>query len=288
MKYAILGSNGNVGSSILREFKRYGIECLQIERETISDQSMVSLFEWCNENKPDYFINCIAYMSVDLCELNPELSEQTNAKFVDTLARFIQTSTESRLIHLSSDFVFGGHDKSTPYLPNDSTSPVNIYGHHKVLGENSVLSILGSRARVVRLSSFVGNSDKKMTFLDKIQKQSLASKELRVVDDLIISITTDRVLCQSVLDAFDSDDLIQHAACHGQTSWFDLAKEFVNLSGLDIDVVPIKTRSLNLPAVRPKYSVLNPTSYSGKVSVSWQESLNDVYKGLRYPRTEEF
>ena len=288
MKYAVLGPNGNVGSSLLREFKKRGIECLPIEREIISDHSMFRLIEWSNRNKPDFFINCIAYMSVDLCELNPESSEKTNAQFVETLARFVQTSTESRLIHLSSDFVFGGHDRSSPYLPNDSTNPVNIYGHHKVFAEKSVLSILGSRARVVRLSSFVGKSDKKMTFLDKIEKQSLTSKHVRVVDDLTISITTDRVLCDSILNTFACDDLIQHSTCSGQTNWFELAKEFVNVSGLDIDVVPIKTRNLNLPAVRPEYSVLNPTSYPGIISVAWQESLRDVCQGLKFSRTEDF
>lgn len=288
MKYAVLGSNGNVGSALLREFKKRGIECLPIEREIISDPSMFRFIEWSNRNKPDLFINCIAYMSVDLCELNPESSEKTNAQFVETLARFIQTSTESRLIHLSSDFVFGGHDRATPYLPNDPTNPVNIYGHHKVFAENSVLSILGSRARVVRLSSFVGKSDKKMTFLDKIEKQSLTSKRVRVVDDLTISITTDKVLCESILKAFTSEDLIQHATCYGQTNWFELAKEFVNVSGLEIDVVPIKTRNLNLPAVRPEYSVLNPTSYPGIVSVAWQESLRDVYQRSTSSRTEKF
>ena len=288
MKYAVLGPNGNVGSSLLREFKKRGIECLPIEREIISDHSMFRLIEWSNRNKPDFFINCIAYMSVDLCELNPESSEKTNAQFVETLARFVQTSTESRLIHLSSDFVFGGHDRSSPYLPNDSTNPVNIYGHHKVFAEKSVLSILGSRARVVRLSSFVGKSDKKMTFLDKIEKQSLTSKHVRVVDDLTISITTDRVLCDSILNTFACDELIQHSTCSGQTNWFELAKEFVNVSGLDIDVVPIKTRNLNLPAVRPEYSVLNPTSYPGIISVAWQESLRDVCQGPKFSRTEDF
>ncbi len=286
MKYAVLGSTGNVGSSLLREFKKREIECLPIEREIVSDHSMFRLIEWSNRNKPDFFINCVAYMSVDLCELNPELSEKTNAHFVETLARFVQTATESRLIHLSSDFVFGGHDRSSPYLPYDATNPVNIYGHHKVFAENSVLSILGSQARVVRLSSFVGKSDKKMTFLDKIEKQSLTSNLVRVVDDLTISITTDKVLCDSILNTFASDDLIQHSTCSGQTNWFELAKEYVNISGLDIDVVPTKTRNLNLPAVRPEYSVLEPTNYPGIVSASWQESLGDVCQGSKFSTTE--
>lgn len=50
---------------------------------------------------------------------------------------------------------------------------------------------------------------------------------------------------------------IYHYSNEGVCSWYDFAKEIVELSQIDCKLNPIETKDYPLPACRPSYSLLN-------------------------------
>ncbi len=274
MKFIVLGPTGNVGSSLIKQLAIIGAPHVAIKRNLIEDHTFDSLSKSIEVCENDVFVNCVAYMSADQCEINPLKSKETNVDFVEKLVFYIANFTNSKLIHLSTDFVFSGIHQNSPYLPSDNLRPLNTYGIHKAESEEIVLRYLGNRARIIRISSYVGNSIRQSTFLDKVESGFKSGHKLRITNDLTISVSSDLRLAQSINQAFSIEDLVQHSSYSGETSWSNLAHEFFKLMSYESNIVPIGIADLNLPAHRPIYSVLMPTSYPNESSIpTWKEGL---------------
>lgn len=279
--YIVIGSTGNVGSSLLKEFKKAKITFSTLTRHEIDDKT----FDWVDRvatlSNKCVIINCVAFMSVDLCEQHPRKSENINLFFAEMLASKIKKFPNIKLVHLSTDFVFNGRNRSVPYENHEETSPINLYGVHKAASENAVKEILGKRVRVIRISSFVGRSTRATTFLDKLELAIKNNEVIKIVDDLTISISTAGLLASQIIQCFKSDELIQHAVHSGQTSWFELAQEYAKLKSLRYSFFPINIDSLSLPAPRPMYSVLSPSLlFSKSIVTNWQDGLRSTYLNL--------
>lgn len=80
------------------------------------------------------------------------------------------------LIHISTDFVFDGEQKS-PYKETDLPNPIDWYGQTKLLAEKEVTNV-GGKYSIVRIafpfrSSFPHKSDIVRTIIDKLRNSSL-------------------------------------------------------------------------------------------------------------------
>jgi dTDP-4-dehydrorhamnose reductase len=281
MHYIFIGSTGNVGSSLLREFDKAGMSYSTLTRREIEDDT----FEWVPRatalSTSCVIVNCVAFMSVDLCQQNQKTSELVNLVFAQNLALKLKNSANAKLVHLSTDFVFSGMNRSTPYTNDEKTNPINVYGVHKADSEKVVREILGNRVRVIRISSFVGRSARATTFLDKIEMAIKRKENIEIVDDLTISISTAGLLASQIARCFQSDQQIQHAVHSGQTSWFELAQEYARINSIDFSLFPISVDSLQLPAPRPRYSVLSPSPvFSGSINTNWKDGLRSTYSDM--------
>lgn len=83
---------------------------------------------------PDVVVNCAAMTQVDECEEKRDLCWQINADAVENIARACK-SIGSRLVQVSTDFVFDGEDG--PYNEKARPLPLNYYGRSKQAGENA-------------------------------------------------------------------------------------------------------------------------------------------------------
>ena len=84
----------------------------------------------------DIIVNAAAYTAVDKAESEPEIATLVNATTPGRLAA-VARETGARLIHISTDYVFDGK-KPEPYVEDDPTSPVNVYGRSKLDGELAI------------------------------------------------------------------------------------------------------------------------------------------------------
>ncbi len=106
--------------------------------------------------RPDVILNCAALSQPAECDKNPALSHALNVTLPETLAR-ISGEFGARLIHLSSEQVFSGA-QTQPYTPDDTVSPINLYGRQKVESEQRVHLLAPRLAVTLRAPLLMGNS----------------------------------------------------------------------------------------------------------------------------------
>jgi dTDP-4-dehydrorhamnose reductase len=152
---------------------------------------------------PDAIIHTAANANIDYCQANQEEALEINARVTQRMAD-LATRLGARLIYCSTDNVFDG--EKGLYDEDDPTSPVNFYGHTKVLGEEYVLRMPrgGVVARVAIVMGLpmlgVGNSflSKMIPVLEKGEQLGVPPLEIRSPVDVA-------TLGQALLELADHD-----------------------------------------------------------------------------------
>jgi len=211
-----------------------------------------------------------------------------NAKAPAALAR-ATAQAGIPLIHLSTDFVFGG-TKSTPYEEMDIIGPLGVYGASKAAGESSVQSE-NPKHLILRTAWLVspdgGNFVKTMLRLAKtLDEVSVVNDQLGCptsADDLANVLR--RVLWR--LEAESPPYGIYHLVNSGEATWHDLAKavfDQAQAAGYKVPVLKaIPTSGYPTPARRPVNSRLDTKKLRRDFGVSlrpWQEAVSDVVAAL--------
>jgi dTDP-4-dehydrorhamnose reductase len=206
---------------------------------------------------PDCVLHCAAYTDVDGAETDEATAEAVNVLGTRNVVRAVR-GTHATVVYFSTDYVFDGQ-KGRPYVESDRPEPLNVYGRTKLQGEREVLGwVRGVVIRTSWLFSETGSNFVK-TILAAARDQAHSGEPLRVVDDQVGSPTYAGHLAEAV------DDVIRrglppglyHMAGSGYCSWCELAREVVQLAGLDVDVEPIATVETARPAPRPPFSALD-------------------------------
>jgi dTDP-4-dehydrorhamnose reductase len=102
--------------------------------------------------RPDLVINCAGVCDVETCERSPDFAWAVNVEGTRLLVEHAPSGT--RLVHCSSDHVFGGD--AGPYREDSPTAPISVYGRSRVAAEALVLARPGSL--VVRGGLWIGPS----------------------------------------------------------------------------------------------------------------------------------
>ena len=196
----------------------------------------------------------------------------------------------AKLVHISTDYVFSGESvsHSTPYTEFDTPLPLNVYGRSKLAGEDMVRHLC-QRHFIVRTSALfgvAGSSGKGGNFVETILQLARERSELRVVSDQVFSPTYTRDLAGKLAQLINTEYYgIFHITNSGSCSWYEFAKEILNLAGLRTPAIPITTPTASpQEARRPGFSVLD--NYHLRLlgmddMRPWQEALRDymVSKG---------
>ncbi len=221
---------------------------------------------------PDLIVNCGAYTQVDRAETDQDTCNKVNA-----IAPVLMAGFAKKMIHLSTDYVFGADAvRSRPYRETDTPGPINIYGASKLAGETALLKQFPN-ALVIRTSWLYSTCFGKNFFLT-MQRLFAERDQVRVVNDQMGTPTSARALAQ-VLGRFidnPSTNGVYHYSGQGQATWFDFAQEIKNLLGASAQVIPVKSNEFITPAKRPHYSVLDKTKIEQNLGISilgWRDQL---------------
>ncbi|MEM3891696.1 MAG: dTDP-4-dehydrorhamnose reductase [Nitrososphaerales archaeon] len=271
MKIIVIGSTGQLGTDLMRvlgqDHEVVGLTHKEIEVTCSQSCKVLKM------HNPDIVINTAAYVKVDQCEVEPEKAFAVNAigaKNVTEASMEVGATT----VFISTDYVFNGL-KGQPYTEEDTPTPPNTYGISKLAGEfftkqNPKHYIL----RVASLFGVVGASGKGGNFVETVVGKAKRGDELSVVDDMWVSPTYTRDAAEAIKIILEQrlPYGIYHVVNDGYCSWFEFAKEALNLIGAGVDVKPIKSSQLQVKASRPRFSALKSVKLPFKMR-GWREAL---------------
>ena len=289
MKILVTGKNGQLGKSIHKivTSNEQNSEFVFIGREVLDLSSQDNIINYFNNNSFDIIINCAAYTAVDKAEKEVELANYINHLAISKIAE-ISNKQKIKLIHISTDFIFDGVSEKA-YLESDNPSPLSIYGKSKLEGEVAVCAAMQKNAIIIRTSWLY--SEYSNNFVETILRKAKKCDELNVVSDQFSSPTNASDLAKVIIQIINHkkfrnhDQLTQiyHYSSCGVCSWFEFAREILELANIDCQVNPIETKDYLTAARRPKYSFLNTDKIVKGFGLEipfWKDSLKESIANL--------
>ena len=280
MKVLVTGAGGQLGTDLCTV--PHDFEVIPLTHDDIEITDMNSVEEICSRHRPDAIINTAAYVRVDDCETEPDKAFSVNALGARNVAVVAQ-ELGAKLVHLSTDYVFGGENKprSIPYTEFDTPVPLSTYGKSKLAGEGFVRHLCCKHfiVRASGLFGVAGSSGKGGNFVETMLRLAKERDELRVVNDQLFSPTYTKDLAEKIAQLIDTQYYgIFHVTNKGSCSWCEFTREILNLAGLKTPVIPITSDRYPQKARRPHYSVLD--NYHLRLlgmddMRSWQDALKD-------------
>jgi dTDP-4-dehydrorhamnose reductase len=284
----VTGASGQLGSELKVSSKNYfGYEFIFTDLDKLDITEEKAVNDFIKLNHPDWIINCAAYNLVDKAESDYENAVRINGLAVKNLVESIK-GTESKLIHISTDYVFDGNS-NIPYNENSVTNPQSAYGRSKLEGER--FALLHNGTMIIRTSwlfSSFGNN-----FVKTIIRHGKEKESLRVVFDQVGTPTYAADLADTILliiskvirnqIAFNAG--IYHYSNEGVCSWYDFATEIILASRLKCKVNPILSKDFPSIVKRPFYSVLDKSKIKENYGIEiphWKVSLGKCMRLLRY------
>lgn len=245
----VVGSKGMLGTDLIQVLSGdvRGVDIEEIDITSFESTRRVLL-----TLKPQVVVNAAAYTDVDGCETRQELAMQVNGEGVAHLALAVR-EIGAKLVQVSTDYVFDGK-KESPWLEDDPTRPLSVYGESKLAGELNARLVPDHL--IVRTQWLYGQGGK--NFVETMLRLGGEKKELSVVDDQfgVPTWTVDFGLAIKALIDMGCRGTY-HAANAGSCSWNGFARAIFEEAGLDVAVTPMATTELGRPAARPLYSVLD-------------------------------
>ena len=274
-KVLITGAGGQLGQCFQKQAGKFPDLEFVFATSEMFDLTLTPVMDiFLRKHQFDYCINCAAYTNVEQAESNREMAFHVNADSVKHLARACRDN-DVTLIHFSTDYVFDGC-KKTLYSEEDETSPINIYGGSKLMGEESIQKEMEKYFifRTSWLYSDIGHN-----FYNTIIKRAEAGEELNITTEQTGTPTNAYDLAEFVLRIIDqgsSEYGIYHYSNLGEATWYDFAAEILRLTGNSGKVELKENNSFVTVAKRPEYSVLSKDKTLrtfGQQILPWQESL---------------
>ena len=269
MKIAIIGSNGRLGATLVREYQR-DYEVTSYDRSQFDLGQVDRIRSALAGAKFELLINCAALTNVDYCESHREEAFVVNAETPRLLAK-IANEKSAKLVHFSTDYVFDGK-KMGPYVEEDKAVPLSVYGESKLEGERRVLEV-SSQNLVVRLSWVFGPD--KPSFIDQIIQRARESGVVTAVADKFSAPTYTIDVASWLRLAVDKDaNGILHLANNGGCSWQEWAQYAIDVCrslGIPLKAERVGAVSLadmkNFVAQRPVYTVLSTSKFAAFTGV---------------------
>jgi dTDP-4-dehydrorhamnose reductase len=284
-KVLVTGANGQLGSELKKinvNFSAFAFEFIDLDALDLTNPHAVR--QYFDQRHFDCIINCAGYTTVDKAETEPEKAFRINGE-VPGMLQEICSVQHSRLIHLSTDYVFDGH-ASIPYVETDTTSPQCVYGRSKLAGE---IEVLKNPENIVIRTSWL-YSVQGTNFLKTMLRLGKEKRSLNVVCDQVGTPTSAADLAHAILSICSrlfSDRKnaggIYHYSNEGVCSWYDFAVEIMKMAGLNCNINPITSDQYPSSVKRPPFSVLNKAKIKATFGLEiphWKKSLEKVLKSM--------
>ena len=273
MRIAVTGAAGGLGGAFVaacpshHELVTFTHAELDIGDHHAVMQTLVPL-------APELIVNAAAHTDVDGCESERRLAFRNNGLGPQSLA-LAGRECGAMLVHVSTDYVFDG-EKGEPYDELDQPNPLSVYGRSKLAGEMLVRSIL-PESFVVRAGLFFGGKDDRLSraLRDLASGGSAAGFVDRVGSPTYVKHLAERLVPLALTGRYG----LYHLGGPEPATPFDMLMRAKELGDLPGEVQEQKADELDLPAARPRNSVLTSV-FAEELGVPPMPSLDDALRDL--------
>lgn len=283
----VTGANGQLGrgiNQILNQRMDFTIINADVSETTaycpikLDIVNPAAVMNLVRDIKPEFIINCAAHTAVDLCETDQENAYRINALGPKNLAVAAE-ALDATLIHISTDYVFDGAAEK-PYVEDDATNPMTVYGVTKLQGEEFVKNSC-EKYFTIRTAWLYGEGK---NFVKTMLALAEKDAPIRVVNDQFGCPTSVLELTRAINYLMDTTSYgTYHGVCQDVTTWYGFALEIFKLAGLSPEVIPVTSDEYKTAAKRPKYSVLENRKLAemGYFMKPWAEALKEYMDHLK-------
>ena len=297
MNILVTGANGQLGNEMRIVAKgsadnyiftdvcqAEGVETIPLD---ITDPEAVRAM--VQEHGVQAIVNCAAWTNVDAAEApeNYPLVEKLNAQAPGILARAMKEAG-GWLIHISTDYVFGGDPYNTPCRPDQQGTPTGVYGATKLMGEERIMreSEEGWQSGYIIIRTAWLYSEFGKNFCKTMLQLTATRPQLKVVFDQCGTPTYALDLAKAIQVILAKPvQGIYHFSNEGVCSWYDFAQMIARIAGHNgCDVQPCRSSEFPSPVRRPAYSVLDKRSIRETFGVDvpyWVDSLEECIANIK-------
>lgn len=298
MNLLVTGANGQLGNEMQIVAKQSSDKyiftdvCDGYEKLNITD--LEAIRKVVKENDVKCIVNCAAWTNVDAAETAGEIVETLNATAPENLAKAMKEAN-GLLVHISTDYVFGGDPYNTPCKEDQKGTPTGVYGLTKLHGEQKIKAT-GCNYVILRTAWLYSEFGK--NFVKTMLNLTATKPQLKVVFDQVgtptyaldLAIAISTIIEDYKKESFIvnhesySKNGIYHFSNEGVCSWFDFTMMIAEIAGNNgCDIQPCHSDEFPSPVKRPSYSVLDKTKVKQTFEIKipyWTDSLRICIKNL--------
>lgn len=292
MNILVTGANGQLGNEmrlISKEMTDHFIftdvtEVEGLETTLLDITNLEAVKAVVKTHKVDCIVNCAAYTNVDKAETDVDFCRTLNAKAPQNLA-IAMKEAGGLLIHVSTDYVFGGDPYNIPCREDQKGTPTGVYGLTKLEGEENIKAA-GCDYVIIRTAWLYSEFGK--NFVKTMLNLTATKPQLKVVFDQAGTPTYAYDLAKAIevvlkdyakelpASAYSKTG-IYHFSNEGVCSWYDFTKMIAAMAGhTECDIQPCHSNEFPSPVKRPAYSVLDKTKIKETFGIRipyWTDSL---------------
>lgn len=289
MNILVTGAGGQLGNEmqlVAKESKDSFIFTDVCEGYTHLDiTSLEGIRKMVKENDIRCIINCAAWTNVDAAETAGDIVETLNATAPENLAKAMK-EVDGLLVHVSTDYVFGGDPYNTPCKEDQKGTPTGVYGLTKLHGEEKIIAT-GVNHIILRTAWLYSEFGK--NFVKTMLNLTATKPQLKVVFDQCGTPTYALDLAKAINHIvenrlFEGNSGIYHFSNEGVCSWYDFTVKIARLAGnTECNIQPCHSNEFPSPVTRPAYSVLDKTKIKETFGINipyWVDSLETCMRNM--------
>lgn len=293
MNILVTGANGQLGNEmriVAKDSKdKYiftdVIEVEGLETTILDITNLDAIRKMVADNDVKVIVNCAAYTNVDKAESDQDFCEVLNAKAPENLA-IAMKEVNGLLVHISTDYVFGGDPYNTPCKENQIGTPTGVYGLTKLHGEQNIQKT-GVDHIIFRTAWLYSEFGK--NFVKTMLNLTASKPQLKVVFDQVGTPTYAYDLAAAIYNIlenrkYEGNTGVFHYSNEGVCSWYDFTKMIAEIAGnTSCDIQPCHSEEFPSPVKRPAFSVLDKTKAKETFGLTipyWTDSLRKCIANL--------
>lgn len=288
MNILVTGANGQLGRSLRLAAADSGDKYTFTDIGELDITDAAAVEKAVTDTGAELLVNCAAYTDVNRAESDEALAHKLNAEAPGILAAAMQQHGGA-IIHISTDYVFGGLPYNTPMTEDLPTSPLGVYGKTKLDGEQTVRSV-NPRHVIIRTAWLY--SEYGRNFVKTMLDLTARMPQVKVVFDQAGTPTYAPDLARAIVRIVEALKTPEADSCYGTyhysdegvCSWYDVARRVAVRAGHGGNVVtPCHSSEFPSPVERPAYSVLDKTKIKERFGVEvpyWTDSLDTCIGNL--------